>query len=127
VNGGIAFVLHNPSEPHVRLSTGGAPEAFALQDKVARSWGNFARTGNPAQPGLEWKLFTVADPQTMVFDAVSECRNMNDDKLASFMPNQGARRGQAGAGPRAHLATGVNRPCDRRSNVLTLDFGGCQV
>ncbi len=102
VNGGttsfhcseIAFVFHNLSEPHIRVATGGSPAALALQDKVSQAWINFARTGNPGQPGLEFKPYTVQDPQTMVFDTVSECRALRDDKLASLMPPP-APRGQS--------------------------------
>jgi para-nitrobenzyl esterase len=100
VNGGttsfhcseIAFVFHNLSEPHIRIATGGAPAAFALQDKVSTAWLNFARTGNPSQPGLEFKPYTVQDPQTMVFDTVSECRALRDDKLVLLMPPPPARK-----------------------------------
>ncbi len=96
VNGGItafhcaeiAFVFHNVAEPQLRVATGGLPEALALQDKVSRAWINFARTGNPSQPGLEFKPYTAQDPQTMVFDTVSECLPMHDDKLVSLMPPQ---------------------------------------
>jgi para-nitrobenzyl esterase len=99
VNGGttsfhcseIAFIFHNLSEPHIRIATGGAPVALALQDKVSRAWLNFARTGNPSQPGLEFKPYTVQDPQAMVFDTVSECRALRDDKLASLMPRPAGR------------------------------------
>ena len=86
----IAFVFHNLSEPHVRVSTGDAPAGYALQDKVSRAWINFAKTGNPSQPGLEWKEFAKADPQTMVFDTNCECRNMHYDKLSPLLKNQGA-------------------------------------
>jgi para-nitrobenzyl esterase len=99
VNGGItafhcaeiAFIFHNVGEPQLRVATGGAPGAFALQDKVSQAWINFARTGNPGQPDLEWNPYTVEDPQTMVFDTVSECRALDDDKLVSLLPTQ--RRG----------------------------------
>ncbi len=94
VNGGItafhcaeiAFVFHNLTEPHIRLATGGAADAMALQDKTATAWLNFARKGNPSQPGLEFKPYTPQDPQAMVFDSVSECRALADDKLVSLMP-----------------------------------------
>jgi para-nitrobenzyl esterase len=97
VNGGItafhtselAFVFHNLDEPHVRVATGDAPAGYALQDKVSRAWINFARTGNPSQPGLDWQPYTPADPQTMVIDTVSECRNLHYDKFHSLMPDQG--------------------------------------
>jgi para-nitrobenzyl esterase len=96
VNGGItafhtselAFVFHNLSEPHLRIATGDVPAGYALQDKVSQAWINFARTGNPSQPGLEWKPFTASDPETMVFDVVSECRNLHYDKLAPLLASQ---------------------------------------
>jgi para-nitrobenzyl esterase len=96
VNGGVtpfhcselAFVFHNLSEPHLRVATGDAPAGYALQDKVSKAWINFARTGNPSQPGLEWKPFAEADPQTMVFDTVSECRNLQYDKLTPLLGSQ---------------------------------------
>ncbi len=85
----IAFVFHNLSEPHLRIATGDAPAGYALQEKASQAWINFARTGNPAQPGLEWKPFAKADPQTMIFDTVSECRNLHYDKLTPLLGNQG--------------------------------------
>ena len=73
VNGGItafhcseiAFAFHALSEPHIRLATGGAPAALALQDKVSQAWVNFARTGNPSQAGLTWKPYTLAGRETI--------------------------------------------------------------
>jgi para-nitrobenzyl esterase len=56
--------------------TGNTPEAQALAKKMATAWANFARTGNPSQPGLEW---TPSDPernQTMVWD--NDCRMVDD-------------------------------------------------
>ncbi|MGD0154998.1 MAG: carboxylesterase family protein [Terracidiphilus sp.] len=56
--------------------TGNTPEAQALAKKMATSWANFAKTGNPSQPGLTW---TPTDPdsnKTMVWD--NECRIVND-------------------------------------------------
>jgi para-nitrobenzyl esterase len=84
----LAFVFHNLTEPHLRVATGDAPAGYALQDKVAQAWINFARTGNPSQPGLEWKPFAATDPQTMVFDTVSECRNLQYDKLSPLLGSQ---------------------------------------
>ena len=101
VNGGvtafhcseIAFAFHALSEPHIRIATGGAPAALALQDKVSQAWVNFARTGNPTQPGLVWKPYTLAGRETMIFDTVNEVRSVNDDKLWSLLPQQGNGRG----------------------------------
>ena len=56
--------------------TGDTPEAQALAKKMATAWANFARTGNPGQPGLAW---TPTDPdanKTMIFD--NHCR-LEDD------------------------------------------------
>ena len=100
VNGGvtafhcseIAFAFHALNEPHIRIATGGAPAALALQDKVSQAWVNFARTGNPSQPGLAWKPYSLAGHETMVFDTVSEVRSLDDDKLWSLLP-QGNGRG----------------------------------
>ena len=94
INGGItafhcseiAFAFHALSEPHIHLATGGTSAGLALQDKVSRAWVNFARTGNPSQPGLTWKPYTVAGKETMVFDTVSEVRAVDDDKLLSLLP-----------------------------------------
>jgi para-nitrobenzyl esterase len=96
VNGGITpfhcseitFVFHNLSLPPMQVATGGAPAGYALQDKVSKAWINFARTGNPSQPGLEWKPFAAGDAQTMVFDTVSECRDLHYDKLAPLLGSQ---------------------------------------
>ena len=70
----LAFCFDNTKR--CEQGTGNTPEAQALAKKMATAWSNFAKTGNPSQPGLEW---TPADPehgQTMVFD--NECRMVND-------------------------------------------------
>jgi para-nitrobenzyl esterase len=81
----IAFHFHALDVPQIHTATGGGPEAMALQDKVAQAWVNFAKTGNPSQPGLEWKPYTTADPQAMIIDATSESRALRDDKLVSLI------------------------------------------
>jgi para-nitrobenzyl esterase len=101
VNGGItsfhcseiAFAFHNVNEPHVRVATGGGAPALALQDKVAGAWVSFAKTGNP---GAGFRPWTTAEPNTMVFDTVSECKPLRDDELITLMGNTGGRgRGAA--------------------------------
>jgi len=60
--------------------TGNTPEAQALARKMATAWSNFAKTGNPSQPGLTW---TPSDPdrnQTMVWD--NQCRMVDDPEGA---------------------------------------------
>lgn len=56
--------------------TGNGPEARALAKKMATAWANFARTGNPSQPGLTWGPFEPERCPTMVFD--NDCRMVND-------------------------------------------------
>lgn len=56
--------------------TGNGPEARALAKKMATAWANFARKGDPSQPGLKWEPFEPARGRTMVFDNI--CR-MTDD------------------------------------------------
>ena len=70
----LAFCFDNTKR--CEQGTGNTPEAQALARKMANAWANFARTGNPSQPGLAW---TPTDPdhnQTMVFD--NHCRMEND-------------------------------------------------
>ncbi|WP_448664182.1 carboxylesterase/lipase family protein [Sphingomonas sp. CJ20] len=65
----LAFVFDNVER--CDQGTGNTPEARALGRTVSTAWANFARTGNPSQPGLAW---TPSDPtrcQTMVFDTRS--------------------------------------------------------
>jgi para-nitrobenzyl esterase len=90
----IAFVFHNVSEPHIRVATGGGPVALALQDKVAGAWLSFAKSGNP---GAGFRPWTAAEPNTMVFDTVSECKPLRDDQLNTLMGNTGGRGGGRGA------------------------------
>jgi para-nitrobenzyl esterase len=89
----IAFVFHNVNEPHIRLATGGGPVALALQDKVAGAWLSFAKTGNP---GVGFRPWTAAEPNTMVFDTLSECKPLRDDQLVTLMGNTGGRGRGAG-------------------------------
>jgi len=111
INGGItafhcaelAFCFHALGVPQIRTATGGGAAAMALQDKVAQAWVNFARTGNPSQPGLEWKPYTTANPQAMVFDTVSESVPLRDDKLVSLLPAPAGRGGGPGRGGAAPI------------------------
>jgi para-nitrobenzyl esterase len=70
----LAFCFDNTKR--CEQGTGNTPEAQALAMKMATAWANFARSGNPSQPGLTW---TPTDPtrcQTMVFD--NHCRMVDD-------------------------------------------------
>jgi para-nitrobenzyl esterase len=70
----LAFCFDNTQR--CAQGTGNTPEAQVLAKKMATAWANFARTGNPSQPGLTW---TPSDPgscKTMVFD--NQCRMVDD-------------------------------------------------
>ena len=102
INGGItsfhcaelAFCFHALNVPQIKTATGGGPAAMALQDKVAQAWVNFARTGSPSQPGLEWKPYTTENPQAMLFDTISQSVALRDDKLVALLPAPAGRGGR---------------------------------
>ena len=70
----LAFCFDNTAR--CAQGTGNGPEAQALAKKMATAWANFARTGNPSQPGLAWHASDPNSCQTMVFD--NHCRMEND-------------------------------------------------
>lgn len=70
----LAFCFDNTER--CEQGTGNTPEAQALARRMSTAWVNFARTGNPSQPGLAW---TPSDPvrcQAMVWD--NQCRMVDD-------------------------------------------------
>jgi para-nitrobenzyl esterase len=70
----LAFCFDNTKR--CEQGTGNTTEAQALALKMATAWANFARTGNPSQPGLTWTPTDPARSQTMVFD--NHCRMVDD-------------------------------------------------
>ena len=70
----LAFCFDNTRR--CEQGTGNTPEAQALARKMATAWANFARTGNPSQPGLAWSPSDPTRNQTMVFD--NTCRLIDD-------------------------------------------------
>ena len=70
----LAFCFDNTKR--CEQGTGNTPEAQVLAKKMATAWANFARTGNPSQPGLTWTSADTERGQTMVWD--SECRMVDD-------------------------------------------------
>jgi para-nitrobenzyl esterase len=70
----LAFCFDNTAR--CAQGTGNGPEAQALAKRMATGWANFARTGNPSQPGLPWPAFTPDRCETMVFD--DACRMVDD-------------------------------------------------
>lgn len=70
----LAFCFDNTKR--CEQGTGNTPQAQALAKKMASAWANFARTGNPSQPGLAWTPANPTRGQTMVFD--NQCRMVDD-------------------------------------------------
>jgi para-nitrobenzyl esterase len=70
----LAFCFDNTKR--CEQGTGDTPEAQALAKKMGTAWANFARTGNPSQPGLTWEPTDPVRCQTMVFD--NQCRMVDD-------------------------------------------------
>ena len=70
----LAFCFDNTKR--CQQGTGDTPEAQALGKKMAAGWVNFARTGNPSQPGLVWTPSDAERCQTMVFD--NRCHMVDD-------------------------------------------------
>lgn len=103
--------------PPLTLSSHTVPlsktKAFAVQDKVSQAWVNFARTSNPRQKGLEWKPYTHQDPQNMVFDVISECNALRDEKLVLCPQRSPATRpaNRSTLLPRDGISPGKRRAC----------------
>ena len=70
----LAFCFDNTKR--CEQGTGNTPEAQELAKKMATAWANFARTGNPSQPGLTWTPTDANRCPTMVFD--NRCRMVDD-------------------------------------------------
>jgi len=74
----LAFCFDNTAR--CDQGTGNTPDAQRVARTMATAWANFARTGNPSQPGLAWAPSDPTRCQTMVFD--STCRMVDDPEGA---------------------------------------------
>jgi len=70
----LAFCFDNTKR--CEQGTGNSPEAQALAKQMSTAWANFARSGDPSQPGLAWTQSDPSKCQTMVFDKT--CRMVDD-------------------------------------------------
>ncbi|MFL0419193.1 carboxylesterase/lipase family protein [Sphingomonas sp. 179-I 2A4 NHS] len=70
----LAFCFDNTAR--CAQGTGNTPAAQRLARTMATAWANFARTGDPSQPGLAWAPTDPKRCQTMVFD--DRCRMVDD-------------------------------------------------
>ncbi len=76
----INFVFNNIARNE--QYTGGGPEAYALAEKLSKTWTTFAKTGNPNNSEIpEWEPFTVDGGATMILDNESELRHHHDAEL----------------------------------------------
>lgn len=70
----------------MKLASRATAAGLAAQDKVSQAEVNFARAGDPSQPGFPCKPYTVQGKQTVVFDTVRLVRSVDDDMLLSLLP-----------------------------------------
>jgi para-nitrobenzyl esterase len=76
----LAFVFNNIHRNEEY--NGGTPEAYALAEKMSRTWASFARTGNPNNAMLpQWDPYTEESGVTMLFDNTLEARSHHDQEL----------------------------------------------
>lgn len=95
VNDGIYKAMHCMELPFVfnniarcEEMTGGGKEAYVLADKMSQSWINFARSGNPAAPGLPaWPAYTKENGSLMIFDNKCEVKSNHDKELLALSGN----------------------------------------
>ncbi len=78
----LAFCFDNIKR--CEQGTGNTPEPQVPAKKMATAWANFARTGNPSQPGLSWAPSDPARCPTMVFD--NHCRMVDDPEGRESVP-----------------------------------------
>jgi len=61
---------------------GGTPEAYALAEKVSKTWATFAKTGNPNNELIpELEPYTEENGETLIIDNIIEVKNHHDKEL----------------------------------------------
>ncbi len=76
----IAFVFNNIER--TEEYNGGTPEAYALAEKLSKTWSTFAWTGDPNNDLMpQWEPYTDESGATMLFDNESELRHHHDKEL----------------------------------------------
>lgn len=80
----VHMALYNADR--VPQSFGGGEAARSMSYDVARSFVNFARTGNPGHSGLpNWPAYTSANGATLLFDDYSTVGNNHDKALLDLL------------------------------------------
>ena len=83
----INFVFNNIARNE--QYTGGTPEAYALAEKLSKTWVTFASTGNPNNPEIpEWESYFSENGATMLLDNQSELRFHHDTELLKIASGQ---------------------------------------
>jgi para-nitrobenzyl esterase len=76
----LGFVFNNIAR--TEQYNGGTPEAYALAEKMAKTWISFARTGDPGNSSIpQWEPYTEANGSTMIFDNTIELKHNHDKAL----------------------------------------------
>ena len=76
----IGFVFNNIER--TEEYNGGTPEAYALAEKLSKTWATFAHTGNPNNDAIPtWEPFTKDGGATILFDNQSELVHNHDKEL----------------------------------------------
>ncbi|TCM16594.1 para-nitrobenzyl esterase [Novosphingobium sp. PhB165] len=76
------LVFDNPETSLALLGNG--PDPKELATRMSQAWVNFARTGDPSQPGLVWPRYELADRRTMIFDIPSHVVSDPDGARRTF-------------------------------------------
>lgn len=80
----IAFVFNNIER--TEEYNGGTPEAYALAEKLSKTWATFAHTGNPNNDAIPtWEPFTKEGGATILFDNQSELVHNHDKDLIDLV------------------------------------------
>jgi para-nitrobenzyl esterase len=66
------------------LMLGGGPQPQQVANVMSTAWINFAKSGNPSQPGLAWPAYDTASRDTMIFDTASHTVSDPDHALRLF-------------------------------------------
>jgi para-nitrobenzyl esterase len=59
-------------------------EPKRLAAAMSQAWINFARGGDPSQPGLAWPVYDTASRRTMLFDTACRAASDPDGEARSF-------------------------------------------